>query len=396
MRLIRNLLLCMGGLAALLSQRISYPADEATLKGECLMYVGTYTQGQESRGAAAKSEGIYVYRFLPLTGKLTRIGLAAATPNPSFLAVHPNHRFLYAVNEVSNYAERQGSVSAFSIDPATGKLTPLNTVSSRGSGPCHLSLDKTGKWLMAANYGSGSIALFPVRDDGGLEEATGFVQHVGSSVDPRRQKGPHAHCIVPSPDSRFAFAADLGLDRILAYRIDTLKGTLTPNDPPSAAITPGSGPRHIAFHPSGRFLYEISEMKPAVTAFAYDSARGSLAELQRIPLLNAAAEERGSGAELEVHPSGRFLYASIRGLDSLAVLAIDANGTLKLLERVPTQGKIPRHFAIDPTGSYLFAEHQNSDSVVLFRINQNTGKLTPAGTVLDVPAPVCIVFVTAK
>ena len=402
-------------LAALLLQSGFQFAGETGGKGEYIVYVGTYTRGEESRGPSAKSDGIYAYRFQPATGKTVRLGLAARTENPSFLVVHPNHRFLYAVNEVSDYTDPrpssvnafsiddeitgyagQGSISSFSVDVGTGKLTVLNTVSSRGAGPCHLSLGKSGNWLMVANYDSGSIAGFPVKDDGELGDATGFMQHRGSSVDRERQQEPHAHCILPSPDNHFALVADLGLDEILVYRVDAAKGTYAPNDPPFTKVAPGSGPRHLAFHPNGRFLYEISEMKPAVTAFAYDSSRGSLAELQTMQLLPEGSKERGSGAEVEVHPSGRFLYGSIRGLNSIAVLAIDGKGTLELLEYVPTQGSTPRHFAIDPTGAYLFVENQESDNIVLFRIDQRTGRLIPTGTVLDVPTPVCIAFLSAN
>lgn len=353
-----------------------------------LVYVGTYTV----RG----SQGIYVYRFDPHTGELTALGLAAQTTNPSFLAVDPSGRFVYAVNELSNYhGEKTGAVSAFAIDRATGKLTFLNDVSSHGAGPCYVSLDKTGKYVLVANYDSGSVAVFPRLKDGRLGPASAFVQHHGSSVNHERQEGPHAHSIEVSPDNRFALAADLGLDHLLVYRFDAAKGTLTPNDPPFAQIDPGNGPRHFAFTPNGRFVDVVSEMGSSVTAFSYDAASGVLHKLQILSMLPNGFKSENDGAEIYVHPNGKFLYVSNRGRDCIAVFAIDpAKGTLAHLEDVPTQGKTPRHFALDPTGSYLFAENQDSDTVVIFRIDHATGRLTPTGHVVHVASPVCLAFAT--
>lgn len=353
-----------------------------------LVYVGTYTV----RG----SQGIYAYRFDPHTGELTALGLAAQTTNPSFLAVDPSGRFVYAVNELSNYhGEKTGAVSAFAIDRATGKLTFLNDVSSHGAGPCYVSLDKTGKCVLVANYDSGSVAVFPRLKDGRLGPASAFVQHHGSSVNHERQEGPHAHSIEVSPDNHFALAADLGLDHLLVYRFDAAKGTLTPNDPPFAPIDPGNGPRHFAFTPDGRFVDVVSEMGSSVTAFSYDAASGVLRKLQMLSMLPNGFKGENDGAEIYVHPNGKFLYVSNRGRDCIAVFAIDpAKGTLTHLEDVPTQGKTPRHFALDPTGSYLFAENQDSDTIAVFRIDRSTGRLTATGHVVHVASPVCLAFAT--
>ena len=355
---------------------------------DVIMYVGTYTK--------APSKGIYAYRFQGATGEVTPLGtagLAAETENPSFLAVHPNQRFLYAVNEVSRYEdENAGSVSAFSIDRATGTLTLLNRVSSRGGGPCHLELDRSGKWLFVANYGGGSVAAFPVHDDGKLGEASAFFQHEGKSVNAARQSGPHAHETVVSPDNRFVLAADLGLDKVFTYRLDPAKGGLAP-EPQFAAIAPGSGPRHLAFRPDGKFVYVLKEMLSAVIAFRYDAGGGTLTELQTLSTLPEGFTGDSSGAEIATHLSGKFLYASNRGDDSIAIFRIDATkGTLTSAGRVSTQGKTPRGFAIDPSGRFLVAGNQNSGTVVVFRIDQQTGGLTPTGTVLQVGSPVNVVF----
>lgn len=357
--------------------------------GEYLVYIGTYTK---------QSKGIYAWRFRPATGELIELGLAAETPNPSFLAIHPNRRFLYAVSEISNYeGQKAGAVSAFSIDPVTGKLTFLNRVASKGAGPCHLNTDRTGKCLLVANYGGGSVAAFPIHNDGRLGEASAFIQHTGSSVNPKRQQGPHAHSVNISPDNRFAIVADLGLDQVLVYRLDPGKGSLAANEPPFVKVHPGAGPRHFSFHPGGKFAYVINEMESTVTAFAWDGRLGVLKEVQTVSTLPQDFSGNNSTAEVVVHPSGKYLYGSNRGHDSIAVFAIDpSKGTLKPVEHVPTQGKVPRNFAIDPSGSYLFAANQNSASVVVFRIDGKTGRLSPAGKVLEVDSPVCVRFVEAR
>jgi len=386
----RILLNALGVFGVLFGAAASAGPGLAQAPGDLIMYVGTYTR--------PPSKGIYAYRFQTATGQVTPLataGLAAQTENPSFLAVHPNQRFLYAVNEVSRYEGREaGSVSAFSIDRSTGSLTLLNRVSSGGDSPCHLSIDSTGKWLFVANYGGGSIAAFPLRDDGGLGEASAFVQHAGSSVNPARQKGPHAHAAVVSPDNRFVLAADLGLDRIFTYPLTPAAGGLTTAGPESTAIAPGSGPRHLTFRPDGKFVYVLNEMLSSVGAFRYDAGRGTLAELQTLSMLPEGFSGENSGAEIAAHPNSKFLYASNRGHDSIAVFRTDpVKGTLTSAGRVSTQGKTPRNFAIDPSGRFLVAANQNSGTLVIFRIDPETGGLTPTGTIIPVPSPVSVAFV---
>ncbi|MCI0420866.1 MAG: lactonase family protein, partial [Acidobacteria bacterium] len=315
-----------------------------------LVYFGTYT--------GPKSKGIYLSRLDLASGKLSAPTLAGETEQPSFLALHPSQRFLYAVNETGT-----GQVSAFAI-AADGKLTLLNRQASGGAAPCHLVIDRAGKHLLLANYGGGSVAALPIATDGRLGEATAFIQHSGSSANPQRQKGPHAHSINLDKANRFAVAADLGLDKLLVYRFDAAKGTLAANDPPSASVKPGSGPRHFAFHPGGRYAYVINELASTVTAFQYDAGKGVLKELQTLSTLPKDFTGSNSTAEVQVHPSGRFLYGSNRGHDSIAVFAIAANGTLRHIENESTGGSTPRNFGISPDGQYLLAANQKSDSVV--------------------------------
>jgi 6-phosphogluconolactonase len=357
-----------------------------------LVFVGTYTN-------KTASKGIYAYRFDPGIGKLTSLGLAAESKDPSFLAVHPSGKYLYAVNEVDHFgAQKSGAVSAFSIDPRNGKLTLLNQVATQGAGPCHISLDKSGKYAFVANYDGGSIAVFPIGEDGSLASAAAFVQHSGSSVDKERQQGPHAHWIGTSPDNRFALVADLGLDEILLYHFNAAKGALTPGNPPDVKVTPGAGPRHLAFHPNGKFAYVLSEMESSVTAFAYKASNGSLSPLQTVSTLSILRKDQSGpkeAAEIAVHPNGKFLYASNRGnIDTISVFSIDsAKGTLKLKDEYPTMGKTPRNFAIDPGGKFLLAANQESNNIVIFRIDSITGALTPTGEIAEAPAPVSIIFV---
>jgi 6-phosphogluconolactonase len=361
------------------------PAD-----GTVLVYFGTYT--------GAKSKGIYVSRFDPVTGRLAAPELAAATASPSFLALHPSRQFLYAAGETSILnSKRVGAVSAFSVNAKTGRLTFLNRQSSGGEGPCHVAVDETGKCLLVANYGDGSIAALPIQADGALAEPGTVIQHKGSSVNPTRQAGPHAHSMTIDPDNRFVLACDLGLDQVLVYRFDPAKATLVANDPPFVAVKPGLGPRHLAFHPSGRVVFLISEMGSALTAFTYDAKRGTLKELQTISTLPEKFSGNSAGAEVQMHPSGKFVYGSNRGHDSIAVFGFDANhGQLTSLQYQPTQGKIPRHFALDPTGQWLLAENQGSDSVVVFRVDAKTGRLRPTEQTITVGSPVCAVFVPAE
>jgi 6-phosphogluconolactonase len=358
------------------------------------VYVGTYT--------ASGSKGIYGYHFDPKTGQLTPTGVAAEVVNPSFLVTDPQHRFLYAVTEMgqergaSSY-KTNGYISSFSIDPKTGALTFLNKVDSGGGGPCHLVVDKTGKMLFVANYGSGNVASFALKADGSIGDRTGFDQHVGSSVDPRRQQGPHAHAVVLSPDNRFLFVPDLGMDQIKIYRVGAAKDTFAPNNPPFASVKAGLGPRHFTFGRGAKFAYVVCEMGSSVAVFSYDPVKGSLTPVQTISNLPSDFTGVDNSAEIEVDRSGRFLYASNRGNDSITVFAIDpSKGTLTRVQVVPTQGKIPRNFALDPTGKYLIAANQNSNQMVVFAVDQTNGQLKPTGQVLDIPSPVSILFVPGQ
>jgi len=361
-------------------------AKSAKTASSYLVYVGTYT--------GPTSKGIYVFHFDEGTGRATSMGVAAETANPSFLAADNTGKYLYAVNELSDYqGQKSGAVTAFSIDHAIGKLTQLNQVSSHGAGPCYVTLDKTGKFVLVANYDSGTVATFPILPDGKLGEAASVIQHSGHGSDPQRQEGPHAHEIELSPDNRFAVAADLGLDKLLVYKFDAATGKLQPNDPPYVEIDPASGPRHFAFTPNGKFAYVLAEMKSTVTALSFDARTVTMHKLQTISSLPPDFKGHNDTAEIRVSPSGKFVYASNRGSDTIAVFSIAHDGKLALVEYAPTQGKTPRGFALDPSGGYLFAANQESNNIVVFRVDPKSGKLKPAGQVLEAPAAVDVKFV---
>lgn len=346
-------------------------------------YVGTYTKPGGSKGIQRGSLDL-------ATGALKLEGLAAEAKSPSFLAVHPDGKFLYAAIEAGG-----GAVGAFAIEK-DGSLRHLNDDSTKGAGNCHVFVDASGKNVLAANYGGGSIASLPIRADGSVGPATAFVQHTGQSVNPKRQSAPHAHAIYVNGD--FAYVCDLGTDDVFVYRFDAAKGTLVPNDPPSGKVPPGSGPRHLAFHPKGGFAYVNNEMTSAVTAFAHDATKGTLTAVQTLSTLpeGYADAAKNSTAEIFCHPSGRFLYVSNRGHDSIAVFAIGADGKLTSVQHAPANVKIPRGFALSPDGNWLVAAGQNSDSLASHRIDPATGKLTPASEVTGVGAPVCVVFANPK
>lgn len=362
-------------------------AATVSSKNPMRVYIGTYT--------GAKSRGIYVARFDSATGKLGAPELAVETKNPSFLAIHPNQHWLYAVGEVDSFSGRRtGAVSALSIDAGNGKLALLNQQPSGGAGPCHLAVDRSGACVLAANYGSGSIVALPIQADGRLGEPSAVIQHHGSSVNPQRQAGPHAHFITPDPANRFALVSDLGLDKVLVYRLDPARGALAANDSPWAAVKPGSGPRHLAFSPNGRWVYLINEMASTLTAFAYDPQRGALKELQTVSTVSEEFKGKNICAEVQVHPSGKFVYASNRGHNSIAVFAVGPqSGKLVFVERRPSGGKTPRYIGLDPTGQWLLAANQDSDNLVVFRVDAETGRLSPTGQSIKVGSPVCAVFV---
>jgi 6-phosphogluconolactonase len=357
-----------------------------------LVYVGTYTGG--------KSQGIYCYwlktQHLEVSQNQTVIpmGLAAKTPNPSFLALDAKRHLLFCVNELDQFEGKPtGAVSAFKIEPATGKLTPLNRRSSMGKGPCHLVLDKTGRNLLVANYGSGSVAVLPVGPDGRLGEASSFVQHTGQSIHPDRQTGPHAHCVTLSPDNRFAFVCDLGLDKVMTYRFGAEQGSLTPSDPAFTPIKPGSGPRHMVFRPDGRFAYVINELSSTITAFAYEPKGGTLKELETVSTLPGYYDGPNTAAEIALAPSGKFLFASNRGNETVVLFGIDQDqGTLTWIEEQNTGGKTPRHFGIEPSGKHLIIANQNSDTLLVCRVDAGNGRLKPSGVFAPAPSPACAIF----
>ncbi|MBN2328954.1 MAG: lactonase family protein [Candidatus Omnitrophica bacterium] len=347
------------------------------------VFVGTYTGG--------KSQGIYACRFDNKTGELQHANVTTGVVNPSFLAVAPNKKFLYSVNETSQFEGKPGgSVCAFAIDPKTLALNFLNQQPTRGGAPCYVSVDQNSQWLLFANYSGGSAGVFPLSQEGRIQEISSFIQHEGASVNPARQKGPHAHSIVPSPDNRFAFVADLGLDKLMIYRF--LEGNLTPNETPFLEVQPGAGPRHFTFHPNGKFAFLINEIDSTILSLSYDPSRGAFQIVQTVPALPADFQGDSTCADIHVHPSGKFLYGSNRGHDSIVVYRIGSDGKLAFVEHESTQGKTPRNFAIDPTGAFLLAANQNSDSIVSFHIDSQTGKLAPAGFKVEVPNPVCLKF----
>jgi 6-phosphogluconolactonase len=350
------------------------------------VYIGTYTSGA--------SEGIYLMDFDAESGRLEMRGLAAETENPSFLAPHPTLPVLYATGTMGpNSAHPGGTVSAFRIDRETGLLSLLNHESSRGDGPCHVTVSPSGRHAAVANYSGGSVALLPLGDDGRLLPATDFAQHEGSSVHPARQQRPFAHSVNFDAAGRYLFAADLGADRVFVYRYEPDTGAIPPNDPPAVALAPGAGPRHFTFHPSGRYAYAVNELDNTVTAFEYEAEKGKLTVLHSADTLPPDFEGENTTAEVRVHPSGRFLYASNRGHDSIAVFAIDPDtGKLRAAGHTPTGGRTPRNFNLDPSGRFLLAANQQTDNVVVFRIDDTDGSLALTGQSVDVPTPVCVLF----
>jgi 6-phosphogluconolactonase len=335
-------------------------------------------------------QNIHVARFDTNSGALTGLHQVAALLAPSFLCLAPNHHSLYAVSE--GQSPQDSAITAFAVAP-NGDLAFLNRQPSGGSGPCCVATDSHGQCVLAANYGSGSMAVFTVQPNGALGPRSAFIQDHGSSVNPDRQQGPHSHCALTDPADHFAFDCDLGLDQVLVYKIDPASGTLTPNDPPFFSGKPGSGPRHLVFHPNGRFAYLINELDSTIVSLAYDPSLGTLSALQSSPLLPADFTGKNTAAEVVVHPSGQWVYGSNRGDNSLVVFACDpATGRLTYLQRLPSGGKIPRNFEIDPTGSYLLAANQDSDNIVTFRIDPATGKLSDTGNAVQIPRPMCLKF----
>ena len=355
------------------------------------VYFGCYTN------AKSGSKGIHISKFNTTTGDLSEPDLAAETGSPSFLAIHPSKKYLYSVGEMGTSGQKGGAVSAFSISQPDGKLTLINQVSSVGAGPCHISVDKTGKMAMVANYGGGSVASYSIQDKGGLSEAQTFVQHEGSSVNLKRQAGPHAHSLNTSPDNRFGFACDLGLDKVLIYKLDPATGKMTSHG--HATVAPGSGPRHFAFHPSGKYAFVNNEILMTVTSFAYDAEKGALTEIATVSTLPEADRSKTglSTAETVAHPNGKFVYVSNRTHDTIAVFSCDpATGKLTLIQNAPAEGEIPRNFNLDPTGKWMIVAHQNSNTAALFKVDQDSGKLSFTGKKIKVGGCVCVRFLAVE
>jgi len=377
---------------------------------EFLVYVGTYTGFKYiSHGnpvSGSQSEGIYVSRFRPVTGELVAPQLAAKIPNPSFLAVSPDHRFLYAASEdplsVGPARDHESYVSAYAIDRKTGKLRLLNSVPSGGTSTCYLSVDKTGKYVLTASYGSGSISILRVKKDGSLGEQAAFVQHIGHSGN-QTQAHPSSNDV--SPDNRFVSVADLGLDKVLIYHFDAQTGALSPLEPAFAALPAGSGPRHFIFAATGKHAYLMNELTDIVSVYAWDSAQGTLTSLQDVSTELPDYVGTNHTAEIAISPNGKFLYQSnrrlrkddVRGPDTIGVFAIDPEkGTLTPVEHALTGGVMPRSFAIDPTGKYLLAANEVTNNIVVFSIDETTGKLSKTGKEIKVDTPVCLQFVPAR
>lgn len=389
------------------------PAQSAAAQGnDYFMYFGTYTgfkfvtQSKTHGVGDSHSQGIYVSRFNATTGEMGEPQLAAEIVNPAFLAVHPNHRFLYAVTEdplsVGPPLDHSSYISAFAIDKATGKLRLLNALPTGGTSTCHLSMDKTGKFVLLANFGSGSVSVMRVKEDGSLGEQTAFMQHIGRGGSGLPvQSSAHPHSAVVSPDNRYVIVSDLGLDKLFIYHFDDKTGALSPLDAPFVSVEPGGGPRHFTFDPAGKFGYSLNEMGSTLSVFSWDAAHGSLTPVQQVPTKPANFDGRGGAGEIQFGLDGKFLYESNRLSHdmerlpgTIGVFAVDpAKGTLAELEQTPSGGVMPRNFAIDPTGQYLFSLHQLSNNVVQLKIDPATGRLAKTGKEIKVDTPVCLQFV---
>ena len=349
---------------------------------KALVFIGSYS--------AADKDSVHLYQLDLKGGSLKKLSAVSGLRNPSFLKIHPNGKFLYAVNEVGDFqGKKSGGVTAFGLDVKNGKLTQLNQQPSGDTGPCHLTVDATGKYVLVAHYGGGSTTVLPIKKDGHIGPVTSQIEHKGSSVLPR-QKAPHAHAIHVGPNNKFAFAPDLGIDKVLVFKFDEKTGQIRETKFGGASVDPGSGPRHFGFHPNGKYAYVINEIKQTVTAFGFRAKRGKLRTLQTISTVPEPVKGN-STAEILVHPSGKFLYGSNRGHNSIAMFRVDEKtGKLTALGHEPIRGEIPRNFGIDPTGQFLLAAGQRSNNVNIFRIDSETGKLKFTGNSIEVASPVCV------
>jgi len=363
-----------------------HPEKETTTKPPCYLLVGSYTQtGFTVNGI---DSGLYVYRMNPSTGALNFVNASPAASNPEYLTIHPNRHYIFAVNE-----NTPGSISAFALDTSTMQLHFINKVSSQGNSPCYISTDPSGSYVFAANYLSGNVASFPIGKDGTLHDAVSVDQHEGNGPDKQRQEGPHAHMILPGPGGTFIYSTDLGTDQVYVYKFDPDKGKLTRTNH-TIKTTAGSGPRHIAFHPQHPWMYVINELNGTIEAYRYNQKSGNHTRFQVVSTLPAGNTQFAGCADMHIHPSGKFLYASNRGdVNTIVLFAINpGNGTLTMTGTWPVHGKIPRNFVIDPSGTFLLVANQKSNNIVVFRINQTTGALTDTGMGTIVPSPVCLVF----
>lgn len=360
-------------------------ASQATAAEEPLVFISAFAPGD--KGA------IHAFKLNPKTGELTQVARTTDVEHPFFLAVSPDNQYLYSIHAPGKFGGKDNEyVTAYKLEGRTGKLQQLNRQSSLGTASCYLDIDDTGKAVVVANYTTGSIASLPVKADGSLGEAATFIQHKGSSVDPKRQQEPHAHCSVISPDQKYVFAADLGLDKILSYRLDPQTAKLTPSPQPFVRTIPGAGPRHLTFHPNGKQMYVINELKNSITEFDYDPETGFLIEGQTIDTLPPDFKGVSHCADLKFTPDGRFLYGTNRGHDSLAAYSVDEQGKLSLIEIIPSLGKGPQNLAITADGKYLLCANMPGNNVVVFSIDQQTGKLTAVGDPISIPSPSCIMI----
>ena len=345
------------------------------------VYVGAYSRG--------RNEGVYVYRMDASSGELFLTSTVGGLGNPAFLAIDPQQRYLYTVDEGEEVPDPPiGTATAFSIDRRTGELGYLNRQPTQGAGPCYVTVNSSSSFVLVSHYYTGNVCVLPIHD-GRLAEAVDVAKHEGSSVNPDRQQGPHAHSINLDPASRYAFAADLGIDKLVVYELDSGSGKLRLHDEFQAK--PGAGPRHFSFHPAGKYAYLINELDSTLTAYSYDGNSGTLTALSTVSTLPDAFDGENTCADVHASPSGRFVYGSNRGHDSIAIFEVDQDsGRLTLVDHEPTQGKTPRNFAIDPTGTFLLAANQDTGTIVTFRMNDQTGKLTPTGHVAEVPEPACM------
>lgn len=357
--------------------------SEVVMADELLVFVSAFAKGDQG--------AIQAYLLNDQTGELKPTQRTGDMEHPFFTALSPNRKYLYAIHAPGEFGGKDyEQVAAYEITGPKGELKLLNRQSSRGTASCYLDVDATGKTVLVANYSTGSVAALPVREDGSLGEATAFIQHVGSSVDPARQTGPHAHCIVISPDNKFVYAADLGLDQVLGYRLDAATSKLTPNKQPFARTIPGAGPRHLTFHPNGKHVYVINELKNSVTLFDYDGASGVLLEQQTLPTLPPNFKETSHTADVKITPNGQFLYGTNRGHDSIAAYRLDEAGRMKLLGIEPSLGKGPQNLAITPNGAFILCANMPGNNVAVFKINPETGALKSVGEPISITSPSCI------